>query len=33
MNQSSEIQEVKKYKPLLYISPNDRSSLQPSLSS
>lgn len=33
MNQSSEIQEVKKYKPLLYITPNDKSSLQESLSS
>ncbi|NEQ41517.1 MAG: hypothetical protein F6K40_37120 [Okeania sp. SIO3I5] len=33
MNQSSEIQQVKKYKPLLYITPNDQSSLQQSLSS
>lgn len=33
MNQSSEIQQVKKYKPLLYITPNDKSSLQQSLSS
>lgn len=31
MNQSSEIQQVKKYKPLLYITPNDKSSLQQSL--
>ncbi|NEO56419.1 MAG: hypothetical protein F6K54_27035 [Okeania sp. SIO3B5] len=33
MNQSSEIQQVKKYKPLLYITPNNKSSLQQSLSS
>ncbi|NES75281.1 MULTISPECIES: hypothetical protein [Okeania] len=33
MNQSSEIQEFKKYKPLLYITPNNKSSLQQSLSS
>lgn len=33
MNQSSEIKQVKKYKPLLYITPNDKSSLQQSLSS
>jgi len=33
MNQSSEIQQVKKYKPLLYITPSDQSSLQESLSS
>lgn len=33
MNQSSEIQQVKKYKPLLCITPNDKSSLQQSLSS
>ena len=33
MNQYSEIQQVKKYKPLLYITPNDKSSLQQSLSS
>ena len=30
MNQSSEIQQVKKYKPLLYITPSDKSSLQQS---
>ncbi|MGB3511853.1 MAG: hypothetical protein WBA93_21975 [Microcoleaceae cyanobacterium] len=33
MKKYSEIQEVKKYKPLLYITPNDKSSLQQSLSS
>ena len=33
MNQSSKIQQVKKYKPLLYITPNDKSGLQQSLSS
>ena len=33
MNQSSEIQQVKKFKPLLYITANDKSSLQQSLSS
>ncbi|MDY7008057.1 MAG: hypothetical protein SWX82_30015 [Cyanobacteriota bacterium] len=33
MNQSSEIKQAKKYKPLLYITPNDKSSLQQSLSS